>query len=298
MAYRHILIIGCGYIGERVARAWQARGARVAALARSEAAEQRLRSLSIEPFAGDLDLPETLAMLPIAEAVVYYLAPPSAQGQIDARMRGFVHALRASPPPARVVLISTTGVYGDCGGAWIDEDTPVNPQTPRARRRLDAERALREAGRSAAIPVVVLRVPGIYGPGRLPLARLRERQPLPHEAECPFTNRIHADDLTEVCVAAADRGGADRVYNVSDGHPSTMVDYFNKVADSVGLPRPPTLPMAEVARVMSPGMLSYMAESRRVGNARMLRELGVRLRYPGLESGLAASVAQQGSLGD
>ena len=108
-------------------------------------------------------------------------------------MRGFVHALGASPPPARVVLISTTGVYGDCGGAWIDEDTPVNPQTPRARRRLDAERALREAGRAAAIPVVVLRVPGIYGPGRLPLARLRERQPLPHEAECPFTNRIHAE---------------------------------------------------------------------------------------------------------
>ena len=135
-------------------------------------------------------------------------------------------------------------------------------------------------------------------PGRLPLARLRERQPLPHEAECPFTNRIHADDLTEVCVAAADCGGADRVYNVSDGHPSTMVDYFNKVADSVGLPRPPTLPMAEVAQVMTPGMLSYMAESRRVGNARMLRELGVRLRYPSLQSGLAASVAEQGSRGD
>lgn len=290
--FERILIVGCGYVGRRVARRWSDRGIRVRALARSDEAVTRLRALGIDPMAGDLDHPESLVDLDTARALVYYFAPPPAQGERDPRMRAFVDAVMGRAPPARVVLMSTTGVYGDCGGAWVREDAPVHPRTARARRRLDAETVLRRAGLAAAVPVVVLRVAGIYGPGRLPLARLRERLPLPPASQCPYTNRIHADDLAKVCVAAAERGQAGSVYNVSDGAPSTMVEYFCRVADYAGLPHPPTVPLAEARRALSGAMMEYLTESRRIDNGKMLRELAVRLDYPDLETGLSACAGE------
>lgn len=278
-----IFIIGCGDIGLRVARLWQARGVAVGALARGAESAARLGAAGITPVSGDLDDTASLATLPINGATVYYFAPPPLQGESDPRMRAFVGAgLR----PARVVYISTSGVYGDRDGAWVDEDTPPAPGTDRARRRLDAETVLRAWGRSSGAAVTILRVGGIYGPGRWPLERLQAGTPVLREEECGYTNRIHADDLAVICVAAAERGAADRIYNVSDGSNGTMTQYFYAVADRFGLPRPPALTLAQAMQQLSPAMLSYLTESRRMDNRRMLRELGVTLRYPDLAAGL------------
>jgi nucleoside-diphosphate-sugar epimerase len=174
----------------------------------------------------------------------------------------------------------------------VTEATPVNPQTSRAKRRLDAETALCDWGRQQGVPVVILRVTGIYGPGRLPLARLQQGHPVLCQAESPPTNRIHADDLAAICVAAADKGADGEIFNVSDGQPGTMTQYFNAAAELLGLPRSPQVSMAEARQVMTPTMLSYLTETRRMNNLRMLARLGVALRYPDLESGLRNVIAQ------
>ncbi len=287
-----ILIIGCGDIGVRVARLEQAQGRAIAGLVRTAAGAERLRGFGIEPVTGDLDDPDTLADLPSAGSLLFYLAPPPGGGPWDTRMRNFCASIGPDQAPARVVYISTSGVYGDCGGAWVTEETPVNAQTSRARRRLDAETALREWGGRLGVPVVILRVTGIYGPGRLPLVRLQEGHPVLREEESPPTNRIHADDLAAVCVAAAEKGAPGEIFNVSDGQPGTMSQFFNAAADLLGLPRSPQVTMAEARGVMTPMMLSYLTETRRMDNRRMVERLGVKLRYPELESGLKNVVAQ------
>jgi nucleoside-diphosphate-sugar epimerase len=285
-----ILIIGCGDIGRRTARLWQARGARVFALARSDASSTQLKQLGIEPLSGDLDRPASLAGLPYAGALLCYFAPPPPDGHTDPRLRAVLHAIAPGARPQKIIYISTTGVYGDSHGAWVDEESPVQPQAARSKRRLDAETVLRAWGREHNVPVIILRVPGIYGDGRLPLDTVRAQRPVLDEAESGYTNRIHADDLARVCLAAAERGGADRIYNVSDGHPSSMTAYFNTLADRLGVPRPPVVARAEAHKLFSAGMLSYLNESRRISNRRMLDELGIELLYPTLEAGLAASL--------
>ena len=192
-----------------------------------------------------------------------------------------------------MLYISTTSVYGDCQGEWVDEDRPLRPGTARARRRLDAENAWRAWSDASGGELVILRVPGIYGPGRLPLERLRERLPLVREEDSPWTNRVHAADLARICVEAMARGLSGEVYHASDGHPSTMTDYFNRIADLAGLDRPPSLPMAEAAEHLSAGTLSYMRESRRVSNRKLREELGIELLYPDLAAGLPACFAEQ-----
>ncbi len=205
-------------------------------------------------------------------------------------MRKFLRLLDSANVPHRMVYLSTTGIYGDCGGAWIDETRPPAPVAPRAKRRWDAENSARETCAALGIELVILRVAGIYGPGKLPLKRLRAGLPLVSASEAPFTNRIHIDDLVSACAAAMERGAPGAVYNISDGNPSTMVDYFDRLADLVGLPRPPQISLAEAQKQLTPGMLSYMQESRRLDNRRMREELGVKLRYPSLNVGLAACV--------
>ncbi|MCM2265501.1 MAG: SDR family oxidoreductase [Desulfuromonadales bacterium] len=287
-----ILIIGCGDIGVRVARLEQAQGGAVAGLARSEAGAERLRGLGIEPVTGDLDEPESLSGLPTAGKLIFFFAPPPGGGPWDTRMRNFCAAVGSDQAPAKVIYISTSGVYGDCGGAWVTEETPVNAQTSRAKRRLDAESVLQEWGARLGVSVVILRVTGIYGPGRLPLARLQQGHPVLDEAESPPTNRIHADDLAAVCVAAAQRAENGEIFNVSDGQPGTMTQYFSVAADLLGLPRPPQVSMEEARRVMTPMMLSYLTETRRMDNRRMMEKLGVTLLYPNLQSGLKNVISQ------
>jgi len=283
-----VLIVGCGYVGERVARAEQAAGARVIALVRSADGAARLAAQGIECLRADLDDRASLTALPTAQASLYYFAPPPPSGVIDTRLEDFLAAIEQ--PPAQVVLISTTGVYGDCQGEWVTEDRPPHPVADRARRRLDAEQRLRTWGQAHDVPVAILRVPGIYGPERLPVARLQAGEPVLREAESPWSNRVHVDDLVRACLAARARR-ARGVYNISDGHPSTMTDYFNRVADALGLPRPPQITRAQASTELSDGMRSYLAESKRLDNRRMREELGVEPRYADLARGLAACVA-------
>jgi len=198
--------------------------------------------------------------------------------------------LTADNRPRRIVLLSTSGVYGDRGGARVDETTPPSPGTDRGRRRLDAEQRLRRFGEAHGVETIILRVGGIYGPGRLPEKRLREGVPMVPPEQAPVTNRIHVDDLARICVAAARRGRDGEIYNVSDGTAGNMTDYFDAVADFLGLPRPPRIDRAEAERTLSPGMVSYLQESRHLDNRKMREELGVTLRYPDLASGLAACV--------
>ncbi|WP_432821154.1 SDR family oxidoreductase [Trichloromonas sp.] len=288
-----VLIVGCGDIGRRVGQLLLAAGHEVTGLVRSEESSAPLAGVGIRPLVADLNDPEELQNLPVAGALVFYFAPPPGGGITDPKVRNFCAAATGAKAPKRLVYISTSGVYGDCGGALVTEETPANPQTSRAKRRYDAEQALRQWGEAQGVEVVILRVTGIYGPGRIPVFRLQDGHPLLCLEESPPTNRIHADDLAQVCVAAAEKGAAGEIFNVSDGHPSTMTEYFLAIAEQVGLPRPPLISMAEAKEVMTPLMLSYLTESRRMDNSRMLNRLGVRLRYPTLAEGLKASLEQE-----
>jgi nucleoside-diphosphate-sugar epimerase len=281
------LIIGCGYTGRRIAARLGADSTRVAAMVRSASSASRLAQSGIETTVADLDaapLPE----LPLRDSRVFYLAPPPDTGTVDTRMLNFLDACETQGQPSRILYFSTTGVYGDCGGDWVEEDRPLNPGSDRARRRADAEDRLRAWHRATGGELVILRVAGIYGPGRLPLERLRKKLPLIRESEAPFTNRIHVDDLAAAAVAAMTQAADGAVFNASDGHPSTMNDYFNRIADLAGLPRPPVVSRADAAAALSPGMMSYMQESRRLSNRALTRDLGLRLVYPTLDVGLPA----------
>jgi nucleoside-diphosphate-sugar epimerase len=285
---QNVVIIGCGDIGQRVARRWHTRSAHVVGLSRNPATCEVLREAGIEPLQADLDDPASLAGLPVKNAVVYYFAPPPREGITDPRLRNWLAGIADDTLPARVVLISTTAVYGDSGGDWVTEQSPLQPGTDRGHRRLDAETTLQAWSGHTGVPVVILRVPGIYGPGRLPRARLEKGLPVLNEAESGYTNRIHSEDLADVCVAAAERGEPGAVYNVSDGRPGTMTEWFNAVADHLGLPRPRQISLHEAETQVSAGMLSYLKESRRISNRKMVEELGVELAYSDLGEGLKA----------
>jgi nucleoside-diphosphate-sugar epimerase len=287
---KNVLIVGCGDIGHRVALHEQSEGRKVFGLARYDHSAQRLGEAGIEPVRGDLDRSETLHNIPAKDTLLYYFAPPPPRGERDTRMENFVSALLPDNVPDCIVLISTTGIYGDCRGDWVTEERTPNPQTDRARRRFSAETILLNWGREHKVPITILRVPGIYGPGRLPEKRLRSGEPVLREEESPFSNRIHADDLARVCVAAARRGRPGRIYNVSDGHPTTMTHYFYLIADLLGVPRPPAITMAEAQKRLSEGMISYLSESRRIDNRRMIKELGITPMYPDLKTGLLSCI--------
>lgn len=284
---KRILVIGCGDIARRAIPLLTPRF-RVFALVRRAEMMDVARALGALPLRGDLDERRGLARLAgIADAVLHF-APPAAGAASgpDARTRRLLAALSGRGSlPQRLIYLSTTGVYGDCGGAWIDETRPCRAETARARRRVDAEQRLRAFGSRRRIAVTILRAPGIYAAGRLPVARLARGDPVP--ADDVFTNHIHADDLARLVVAALFRARAGRVYNAVDGHELRVSDYFDLVADASGLPRPPRLPWAELAARLPPAALSFLRESRRIGNARLVRELGCRLRYPSVAHGLA-----------
>lgn len=285
---KSVFIIGCGDIGQRVGVLCRNKNIPVAGLARSDESAAGLKAAGIIPVRGDLARPESLKNLPTAEATIFYFAPPPSEGKTDPLIRNLLSAMNANSPPKQIVLISTTAVYGDCKGEWITEAQPTNPQTARGQRRLDAEMALRDWSSKTGVPIVILRVGGIYGPGRLPIERIKKGLPILNEAESPFTNRIHQDDLAQTCLAAVEHGKNGEVYNVSDGQPSTMSRYFKELARASGLPLPPEISLEEAKQVMSAGMLSYLAESRRLSNEKILSELKLVLKYPSLELGLGA----------
>jgi len=191
---------------------------------------------------------------------------------------------RARAPAAlRLVYASTTGVYGDCGGARIDETRVPHPATPRAKRRVAAERLLRRATARGALSASIARIPGIYAANRLPLARLEKGTPALIEADDVYTSHIHADDLAAIIVRLATHGRPSRVIHASDDSELRMADYFDRVADAFGIARLPRVSRAQAEQQLDPLVLSFMRESRRLSNRRLKHELRMRLRYPSVD---------------
>ena len=275
-----VLIVGCGDVGLRVA---QALNTRKLALTSSPQRQSLLRAQAIGPLLGNLDEPKTLQRLASVATRVVYLAPPNAAHEIDTRVRNFLHAMRKRQGPRSVVYASTSGVYGDCLGLWVAEHRSVNPQTPRARRRVDAEDRMCWFGRSGAVRVHILRVPGIYAndrEGGTPRERLLKGTPVLQAQDDVYTNHIHADDLARAVVAALWRGKHQRTTNVNDDTQMRMGEYFDWAASIYGLPKPPRIAPSQMALTLSPMQQSFMLESRRLDNTRLKRELRLVLRYP------------------
>jgi nucleoside-diphosphate-sugar epimerase len=269
------LVVGCGDVGLRLLPLLRERF-RVFALTSQPARVPELRAAGAVPIVADLDQPHTLHRLRGLADTVIHLAPPPADGVTDRRTR---HLAAILPRHGTVVYVSTTGVYGDGGGARFDETRPVAPANARAVRRVDAERVLRRWARRAQARLAILRVPGIYADDRLPLERLRQGTPALLPEQDVYTNHIHADDLAAIVARAVFHGAPQRVYHTVDDSDMKMGDYFDAVATAFGLPPPPRVPRAELAAKVSPMLLSFMSESRRLMNERMKRELGVRLRW-------------------
>ena len=285
-----LLIVGCGDVGLRVARLLRGRW-RLIAITSSPARCAELRAAGIVPLVANLDDPATLQRAAGLADAVLHLAPPPLQGGTDPRTANLLRALARRGGVQRIVYGSTTGVYGDCGGARFDETRAVAPATDRARRRVDAEARLRWYGRVTGARVSILRIPGIYAgdrPGGHPRERLARGTAVLAAEDDVFTNHIHADDLARACVAALHRGLPQRIVHASDDTDLKMGDYFDRAADLCGLARPPRITRAQAREQLSPMLLSFMSESRRLDNERLKRELRLRLRYPTVETGLVA----------
>ncbi|EON12481.1 epimerase [Pandoraea sp. SD6-2] len=340
-----LLIVGCGDVGMRALPALVKRF-RVFAVTSSDARHAALRAASAIPVVANLDDAASLRRIGRLAPRVLHLAPPAGaagSGSLDLRTRrlraaltrppkpvivpeGGARALSRPPRPSRRLLVyaSTSGVYGDCGGAYVDETRAPQPRSPRGQRRVDAERTIRSLGRPSAharhrrrvlsagpararVPAVagaraawrhaerarapwrasIVRIPGIYAADRLPVVRLQRGTPALQVSDDVFTNHIHADDLAAILIRAMWRGKAQRVVHASDDTEWRMGEYFDHVADALGLARPPRISRDEAARVLAPTLLSFMSESRRLDNTRLKRELRYRLTYPDVAALLA-----------
>lgn len=278
-----ILIVGCGDVGLRAARLLAGR-ARLYGLIRSPERSDELRAAGITPILGDLDDRASLRRLAgLADAVLHF-APPPAQGESDPRTRRLL-AVLGRGSLSQLIYISTSGVYGDCAGEVVAETRPARPNNLRARRRADAEAHLRRFGLRGA-RVCLLRAPGIYAQDRMPEERVRKALPAIVSADDVYTNHIHADDLARLAIAALFRGRSNRLYNAVDDSGLKMGDWFDVVADHLGLPRPPRLPREQVIAAVTPAMRTFLSESRRLSNRRIKQELRFRLRYPTVREGL------------
>ena len=283
-----LLIVGCGDVGLRVLPLVLP-GWRVLALTSDAARLEELRARGATPLLGNLDQPATLGRLGGLADAVLHLAPPPLQGATDPRTRALLGALARGGRVQRLVYGSTSGVYGDCDGAFFDETRAVAPATDRARRRVDAEAQLRWFGRRTGARVTVLRIPGIYASNRAgghPRERLARGTAVLAAEQDVYTNHIHADDLARACVAALYRGRPQRVVHASDDTQSKMGDYFDFAADLCSLPRPPRITREEARQTLRPMLMSFMSESRRLDNQRLKGELRLRLRYPTVAEGL------------
>ena len=283
-----ILIIGCGDIAMRVARLLRGRY-QVFGLVRKHSRFTELRAAGIIPLLADLDQPRSLLRLSGLGDIVLHLAPPPAAIQnstTDTRTRNLIAALSRGTLPQRLIYISTSGVYGDCSGEIVTETRPVRAQSGRAKLRIDAENRIRLWSQRCGVHASILRVPGIYAAERLPLERLRKATPALVENEDGYTNHIHAYDLARSVISALRYAKPNRVYHTTDDSDMKMGEYFDAVADAFDLPHPPRISRAEAQTVLSPMLLSFMNESRRLTNTRMTQELKVVLRYPTVAAAL------------
>lgn len=290
MRQPRLLIVGCGDVGQRVAKAL-GRGWSVRALTSQPERAAILRAQGITPLIGNLDTPASLHRLGALAPRVLHLAPPPGSGEADPRTRHLLQALGQHGVCRRLVYGSTTGVYGDTGGARFDETRTVAPVNARARRRVAAESSIRRWAVGQGVQASILRIPGIYAgdrPGGHPRERLARGTPVLCAEDDVYTNHIHADDLARLCIAALLRGRPQRIWHACDDTELKMGDYFDLAARLCGLPPPRRISREEARAQLSPMLLSFMSESRRLDNRRMKRELRVALRYPDVTTGLLA----------
>ena len=286
------MIVGCGDVGLRVARQLPPR-LKLIALTSSAERLPALRAQGITPLLGNLDDRASLRRLAGLATRVVHLAPPPSDNpdwRSDPRTLALLRALRLRSPPRSLVYGSTSGVYGDCQGAWVRETQPVNPNTPRSQRRVHAEGQLRLFGRSSGTQVHILRIPGIYASDReggTPRGRLLRGTPVLRREDDVYTNHIHAGDLARACLAALWRGKRQRITHASDDSQLLMGDYFDLAADLYQLPRPARLARSTAQQQLPLMLLSFMGESRRLDNQRLKKELKLVLRYPTVAQGLA-----------
>ncbi|HEC29311.1 MAG TPA: SDR family oxidoreductase [Gammaproteobacteria bacterium] len=285
-----IIITGCGYVGKKLASECRKNDYKVIAITRTETSRRQLEN-EFESYDIDLDKNSDFPVeINLQHAIVFYLIPPIKTGVTDTRIVHFLDSLNTLNLPKKIILISTTGVYGDCKGEWVDETRMPEPLTERARRRLSAETSLSDWCDKREVDSVVFRVPGIYGPGNLPVRRLYEKKPVLTISDSPWSNRVHVDDLVQACIKAISYCGDQKIFNISDGNPATMTEFFIAVARRMGLPEPEQLGLDECSRRFSVNMMSYLAESKKIDNSAMIRELKVRLKYPTLVQGLQNQV--------
>ncbi len=302
-----LLIVGCGDVGMRVLGLLRGKAmapesgvalaasprVRVLALTSSPERVTALRSAGAAPLVGDLDDYASLRRLAGIATHVLHLAPPARSGKADERTLALARVLRLRSLPRALTYVSTSGVYGDCGGALVPETRVVAPATERAQRRVHAENALRVQLGATGVRVNILRVPGIYAPDRVggtPEARLLRGTPVLVREDDVFTNHIHADDLARACRLALWRGAPQRAYNISDQSALRMGDYFDLAADLYRLPRPPRIARAQAELQLGEMQMSFMRESRRLDAGRMEVELGLRLNHPKVLDGLKNAV--------
>ena len=294
------VILGCGDVGQRIANALLSDGidpAQIIAYVNSPSSADACAALGLTSYVIDLDQPETLnnTLHECHASELYYTVAPQKSGEHDLRSRALLEAFnQQSITPNKVVLISTTGVYGDCAGEWVSEQNALNPSTERAKRRVDSERQWGGVGSVVESAIgdavvgsaVVLRVPGIYAFSRLPRARIAQRTPVVNPQECGYTNRIHADDLARICIIAMRKAPAGEVFNATDGRAGNISEYLQAAAQYLGEPPLPEISLQDAAAIFSASMLSYLHESRRISNQKMLDELGVVLQYPDFREGI------------
>ena len=285
---KHV-IIGCGDVGMRIAAQLITKGEEplsILGIVQSQESAINCSNLGINVERFDFDQTDFL-LSRLDQSNCYYLVPPQKSNHIDLRSRSVLANMdKTETKPNKVVLISTTGVYGDCAGEWVTEQNDTNPKTERGKRRLDAEGQWSKWSNEKKIDYVILRVPGIYARSRIPRKRIEQGIPVVKASECGYTNRIHADDLARISIAAMQNSVTGEIYNATDGVPGKITEYLQAAAAELNLAMPPEISMLEARTTLSAGMLSYLGESRKISNKKMLAELKVTLHYPNFKQGL------------
>lgn len=290
------LIIGAGYLGKRLARAWLSQGDAVFAVTRSAERACLLASEGFRPILADVTQPETLSRLPAVDTAVFCVAYD--RKSHDSPSSVYVEGLRnvlhtAAGESDCIVHVSSTGVYGDRAGEWTDESSPTQPSRPSAKALLEAEDVLRSS--SAGQRSIVLRLAGIYGPGRIPLLNnVRQEIPLPGDGNAVI-NLIHVDDAVTAILLASDKAARPNLFNVSDGHPVSRAAFYAELARLLNLPGPkfeyPSQRGAATDSGSTPGRVATRGTGhKRVSNDKICRELGFSCRYPNYSQGLLSVV--------
>lgn len=291
--FKPSLIFGCGDLGRRIAKALIKAGCSADAISgyvNSIQSQQQAADSGVACDIVDLDNIATsfeVDFTACSGVELYYTVAPQKHDLNDQRSAALIKQfMLASILPAKLVLISTTGVYGDCDGEWVSELSPTKPTTDRGQRRLDSERQWLAWGESENVAVVILRVPGIYAYSRLPRVRLERKTPVVRASECGFSNRVHADDLAGMCILAMRKAPAGEIYNATDGTPGSISEYLQAAAQALNFPSLPEITMSQAQQQLSPGMLSYLRESRRISNQKIIDQLAYQLLYPDFKQGI------------